>query len=204
MKAVARPSPAPVPNCSDIPRILHKHNIQKAIEDYTRKVDRMRLGPVAKREGRGLLRDLKRKEVQDGPWPSASWVEAANRIMSDLVILYGVRWMLRQHQLPIDNYHVQLGTEKGKPFDIMADSDGLHFVGEAFSVAKSYFSEKMRRTRLKLSKANVQVTHKVIMFNAEMKGEFRERPSDPIEYAVVDELAGTCSPLTVWSWGSPP
>jgi hypothetical protein len=202
MKTKASPAAASSRWCPDIPRELNKYSIKRAITNYTSKVDVLRLGPIARLEGRRLLQELKRAEIGDGPGPEVSWFEAANRILTDLVILYGVRWMLHQKQLPFKSYHVQLGNEQKKPFDIMAHSDKQRLVGEAFSVAQSFFPEKMRKTRLKLSKPGELASHKVIIFNADRKDKLTPRDGDPA--FVVVELDGTCDLLSAGSWSSPP
>jgi hypothetical protein len=49
---------------------------------------------VAGMSGLRLLKALKRDQVKVGPYPHVTLFEAANRIMTDMVILYGVKWIL--------------------------------------------------------------------------------------------------------------
>lgn len=205
MKAVAEPLSAHVPDCSGLPRKLDKDNIADVIEDYRKRVDEMRLGLTASQHGCQLLLGLKRPEIEIGPWPKVSWFEAANRVLSDLVILYGVRWMVLRQPYPYESYVVQLGNEQKQRFDIVdAESNGRQLVGEAFSVSKKYFPTKMAKTRRKLDKSSAPVSHKVIMFNADRKDQFTTRDHDLIDYRVVNELAGTCNPVTVKPGRRPP
>ena len=53
--------------------------------------------------------------------------EAANRIMSDLVILQGVKFLLENRAaFPFDSYTVELGNEDRNDFDIPASADDPH------------------------------------------------------------------------------
>ena len=55
------------------------------------------IGPSIKGlRGIALLESLKRDRVGVGPYPNVTLFEAANRIMSDLVILHGVKWLLEK------------------------------------------------------------------------------------------------------------
>jgi hypothetical protein len=58
------------------------------------------------------------------PYPTVTRFEAANRIMSDLVILYGVKWLLDNSVFPFENYIVEYGNEDKNGFDIRAAGNG--------------------------------------------------------------------------------
>lgn len=74
----------------DIPRKLNKDNIENAIADYKELLADI---PLTIQESNllDLLHRLKRGEIGKGPWKNVSIFEAANRIMTDLVILLGVK-----------------------------------------------------------------------------------------------------------------
>jgi hypothetical protein len=111
---------------------------------------------------------LKRNRMRNGPYPDVSFFESANRLLSDLVILFGVRQILNDPQigsihLPFHQYNVKLGGEKG--FDILAENGDDKFVGEAYNVAPSYFPEKSRLMKNKL-KREKEFNYKMLMFNS--------------------------------------
>jgi hypothetical protein len=91
--------------------------------------------------------------------------EAANRIMTDLVILYGVRWLLKHAFFRFDTYIVAYGNDNRQGFDIRATSDGLELIGEAFNVAPSFFQGKKSSMLKKLRRAIPRADFKLIMFN---------------------------------------
>jgi hypothetical protein len=120
---------------------------------------------TSRREGYDLLKYLKRCPLGAGPYPDVSPFEGANRISSDLVILFGVRRLLHDPRvtLPFDEYTVRLGTKQG--IDIEAHTKGAHLVGEAFSVAESYFSTKKSKTLKALSERTAK--YKILLFNSD-------------------------------------
>jgi hypothetical protein len=120
---------------------------------------------VANLKGFDLLQTLKRKPVGAGPYPMVALFEAANRIMSDLVILYGVQWLLENDVFPFDTYSIEYGTEDQSGFDIRASGGGKKLVGEAFNVAPSFFQSKKTSVLKKLRQPDVSADYKIIMFN---------------------------------------
>lgn len=119
------------------------------------------------KEGYELLHSLKRDRVLAGPYPEVSLFEAANRIMSDLIILHGIQYILHDTLLPFTEYAVQFGNANTQNFDIQAeakvDEKEVTLIGEAFNVSKSLFPQKKKDTQLKLKKA--PATYKLIMLN---------------------------------------
>ena len=98
-----------------------------------------------------------------GPYPHVTMFEAANRIMSDLVILYGVQWLLNTAAFPFDSYTVEYGNENNNGFDVCATDLDKILIGEAFNVAPSFFQTKKASMLKKLAASTAD--YKIIMFN---------------------------------------
>ena len=112
-----------------------------------------------------LFTALKRERLVGGPYPGVSIFEAANRIMSDLVILKGVAWLLEKRVFPFSAYTVEFGNENKNGFDIRASSRGATLVGEAFNVAPSFFPTKKSSAVKKLRRDGLDATYRILMFN---------------------------------------
>jgi hypothetical protein len=115
--------------------------------------------------GIALFTALKRDKLKGGPYPGVSLFEAANRIMSDLVILRGVAGLIEKEHFPFFSYTVEFGNENKNGFDIRASSKRATLVGEAFNVAPSFFQVKKRSALKKLRGHGTESTYKVLMFN---------------------------------------
>jgi hypothetical protein len=102
------------------------------------------------KQGIDFLKALKREPISVGPYSSITLYEASNRIMTDLVILCGVRWLLKRKHLPYASYRVDFGNENTQQFDVMAEHKDGKFSAEAFNVAPSYFSQKFGKEIEKL------------------------------------------------------
>jgi hypothetical protein len=118
-------------------RVLTSGNIDRVLSSRTAQLEDLGR-PIVGLKGLDMLQALKRKEVGSGPYPHVTLSEAANRIMSDLVILHGVKWLLDRRQFPFDKYEVELGIEDKNGFDVRARSGQHELVGEAFNVARSH------------------------------------------------------------------
>ena len=60
--------------------------------------------------------------------------EAANRVMTDLVILHGVKSLLEYEIFPFHTYTVEFGNEDRNDFDLSASNKtGEKLIGEAFT-----------------------------------------------------------------------
>jgi len=174
----------------DLPRVLTRANVRKAIGKYTTDISHLSLGKTGRLRGRELLQALKRKEVGRQPYPGVSWFEAANRVMSDLVLLYGVRWLLNHRRdYPFGSYKVQYGNEQTQRFDIVADSSIGRLAGEVFNASESFFPLKMRATLDKLH-ALPATTYKVVAFNAEMSGKCKLERIKDVTLIAVDATTG--------------
>ena len=113
------------------------------------------------------MTSLKRECVKDGPYRKVSLFEAANRIMTDLILLYGIRHLLSRTDLPYTDYEVQYGTQNDRSHDIEAQAKGLRLSGEAFNVAQSFFNQKRRASMKKLRAKAHDATHRILLFNAD-------------------------------------
>ncbi len=116
--------------------------------------------------------------------------EAANRIMTDLVILYGVKWLLESKTFPFDSYTVEFGKENKNDFDIQARSTGKLLVGEAFNVAPSFFQSKKSSMLKKLRKKPAD--YLIIMVNHDVvTNEYSPYPKEGEYYVFVNVDDGT-------------
>jgi hypothetical protein len=147
-------------------RILNAENIDSEIRAYLNQVESLNIISL---NGSNLeiLHRLKREQLRSGPYPGVSLFEAANRIFSDLVILYGVKLLLAKRKIgriniPFREYRILLGVEGGN--DILADSDGRRLIGEAFNVSPSFFQQKKSNMIKKLRMVE-KASYRVIMFN---------------------------------------
>ncbi|MFC1971740.1 hypothetical protein ACFLV0_07480 [Chloroflexota bacterium] len=140
-------------------------NIQEEIDRYTRSIKNIGTS-IEGMEGLDLLKALKRNKINTGLYKNCvSLFEAANRIMADMVILYGVEWLLKTKTFPFDAYTVELGNEGGaNSFDIKASGNGKSLVGEAFNVVDSLFPGKKSSMLGKLRKQKC-ANYRIIMVN---------------------------------------
>ena len=116
-----------------------------------------------------LLTSIKRDIVSKGPYKNVTFFEAANRIMTDLVILYGVKDLLsgKYPNIIFPEYVVEFGNENKNPFDIMAEYKEERLIGEAFNVSKSFFQGK-KSTALKKLNHDQSIddkTIRILMYN---------------------------------------
>jgi hypothetical protein len=132
-------------------RTLTKDNIGDLLQKYANSVEEVGAS-IHGHTGRKLLESLKRGKVNAGPYPDVTLFEAANRIMTDLVIYTGVKWLLENETFPFTEYTVELGNEDKNGFDIKAASDSKVLIGEAFNVAPSFFQGKKAVMLKKLRK----------------------------------------------------
>jgi hypothetical protein len=131
-----------------------------------------------------LLKVLKRKAVGAGPYPHVTMFEAANRILSDLVILYGVKWLLDKDVFPFEQYQVEYGNENKNGFDIRADANGKTLIGEAFNVAPSFFQSKKCSMLRKMDESRADF--KIMMFNSDaVRSSYAPKPTNNVSLVVV-------------------
>jgi hypothetical protein len=115
-----------------------------------------------------LLLRLKREPIGGGPYPKVSPFETANRVLSDLIILFGVKLLLSgisvaDMSFPFNSYSVALGTQSGT--DVLADEGDNHLLGEAFNVAPTFYQTKRAQAVKRLRRLSDAATHRVVLFN---------------------------------------
>jgi len=147
---------------------LNQTNIEKALTDYLRSVNSIEL-PASENDPLMSMYSVKRRPLRSGPYPDVSLFEASNRILSDLVILFGVQRLLANPVvgnvgLPFTEYEVALGVKGGN--DLRAVSDSRRLVGEAFNVAPSFFQSK-KSSMIKKLRADEKANYRLIIFNAD-------------------------------------
>jgi hypothetical protein len=165
---------------------LTRHNIDATIEQYTLQIEEIG-SSIRRMTGLRLLEALKRREVKAGPYPDVTLFEAANRIMTDLVILYGVKWLLSEYIFPFRSYAVAFGHSHGNGFDIQASEDGKKLVGEAFNVAPSFLQGKKSSMLRKLRTKGKDADFTVVMFNHDaIREPYKPRRADGNYYVFVN------------------
>lgn len=148
----------------DLPREITSGNIDRLLTGYLAEAELMGQC-IAGLQGVRLLSALKRDAVGAGPYPNVTLFEAANRIMTDLVMLHGVRWLLKHEVFPFREYTVEFGHGNEGAHDIVASDGGKALIGEVFNVAPSLFSMKKSKTLKKLRAANTKADYRVILVN---------------------------------------
>ena len=122
-------------------RRLTVGNVGTALAEYSEEIASVG-GKIQGKLGLKLLHEVKREPIGTGPYPDVTLFEAANRIMTDLVILNGVKWLLEKSGFPFSEYRVEYGNEDSSAHDLMAENEDERLVGEAFNVAPSFFHGK--------------------------------------------------------------
>ncbi len=172
---------------------LSKENIDQIIQRYLALIENVG-DSILNMKGLKLLEALKRDAVCIGPYPDVTLFEAANRIMTDLVILYGTKWLLDHHTFPFNEYMVEYGNESKNQFDIRAQSRNGTLIGEAFNVAPSFFQGKKSAMLNKLRSSVAD--YKLIMFNHDAVSiEYEPKPASN-EYFVRVNIRETYSKIT--------
>ena len=171
---------------SDIPRSLNKENINEAIEAYKVLLKDIPL-KIEETNLLALLTRLKRGEIGSGPWKNVSIFEAANRIMTDLVILFGVKKII-DGEFPelkaFTHFDIELGNENKNDHDIISRANGKVLIGEAFNVAPSFFNVKKSKSVKKLLTNKLTADHLILLCNAD--SHERTRLDNNIEIIKVD------------------
>jgi hypothetical protein len=151
----------------DIPRKLNKKNIDAAIETYKELLTDIPL-KIEESNLLNLLTRLKRGKIGSGPWNNVSIFEAANRIMTDLVILLGIKRIIDgefPHLKIFTEFEVELGNENKKDHDITSKAEGKVLIGEAFNVAPSFFNVKKSKTIKKLKESTLDADYLILLCN---------------------------------------
>ena len=168
-------------------RLLNAVNIDNIISEFESSL--VDLGKsIDGKVGIPLLLSIKRGCVGHGPYPNVTFFEAANRIMSDLVILHGVAGLLKQDKFPFKEYKVEFGNENHNDFDLQASSSTDFLIGEAFNVAPSFFQGKKSHALKKLKNKGSKANYQILMFNSDAidASYCPKHRKDKIYYVVVD------------------
>ncbi len=154
-----------------LPRILNESNINEVIKDYLKLMDSI---PVTVEADTifELLSKIKRHTIGSGPYPNVSLFEAANRIMTDLTILYGVKELLdgKIPEIRFDEYKVEFGNEHNNEHDIEAADSTKRLVGEAFNVAATFFQTKKAASLKKMREDGDKSKMILLLYNADAVG----------------------------------
>ena len=150
----------------NIPRQLNIKNIDQSILDYK---TLLKTTPISIEADNVLsfLTKLKREKVTTGPYPNVTLFEAANRIMTDLTILFGIKSLLdnKIKEINFETYTVEFGNENFNSHDITAERNGQKLIGEAFNVAESFFQTKKTSALKKLRSGRLSDEIILIVYN---------------------------------------
>ncbi len=172
---------------------LNGDNVSDYIKGYLRKLGTMKL-PDLSNDPTQLFETLKRGKVAGGPYPGRSLFECANRVLSDLVVLFAAEQLLRKPPEDLPEFReivVRLGTNSGHDLEAKLP-DGTLLLGECFNVASSFFPTKLADGKKKLRKANA--TYRVFAFNTDA-GSARSARKSGWTYLPIDVR----SELNRWS-----
>ena len=167
----------------ELPREITVRNIDRLLSLYLSEAELVGESIEGLR-GVRLLSVLKRDVVGAGPYPNVTLFEAANRIMTDLVMLHGVRWLLKQEVFPFREYTVEYGHGNEGAHDIMASERGKALIGEVFNVAPSFFPLKKASALKKLRASKINAEYRVILVNHDAVGATYVPKARPGEYYV--------------------
>ncbi|MBY4949498.1 hypothetical protein K6V92_23115 [Cupriavidus respiraculi] len=172
-------------------RNLTSHNVGAITEEFLRTLDIVG-DSIHGLRGVPLLTALKRTKLAHGPYPGVTLFEAANRIMSDLVILRGVAGLLAQNAFGIETYRVEFGNEDRNGFDLTAvDPSGAVLVGEAFNVAPSFFGSKKQAALAKLRAKGAESAYRLIVVNHDaVLPSYAPKPEPRLHYVFVHVETG--------------
>jgi hypothetical protein len=172
-------------------RILTHQNINSVIDEYVLSIENIGRTIIGL-QGIKLFHCLKRDKVGTGPYPNVTLFEAANRIMTDLVIMKGVKWLIDSNELPFEEYLVEYGNEDNNDHDITAENKGKRFSGEAFNVAPSFYQGKKNSMLKKLLMANPIADYNFIIVNADaIKSGYHPKIKDHEYYFFVNIESGS-------------
>jgi hypothetical protein len=148
---------------------LRKDTIDRKIRDYVARVATNKLPTLDPRRCLAFFHDLKRRPISGGPSRGLTVVEAANRTLSDLVVLGAARRLLCAPpsclERPVDEVVVSLGNSDGFDLSARVPGGGGTLLGECFNVARSYFPMKKAQSRAKLKATNASLL--ILAFNSD-------------------------------------
>jgi len=172
---------------------LDNENINDVIDEHIKLLNEMS-SCVSVKSPYQLLKKLKREKIKEGRYKDkCSLFEAANRIMTDLIISYGIKDLLDGNDFDFDKYIVEFGNDNKNPHDIMVEKDGkILLIGEAFNVAKSFFKVKKNKSLRKLRESTAENisndTIKILLYNSDAVSDNYEPISKENEYHIKVDL----------------
>ena len=153
-------------------RKLNLGNIDLVISEYVKGLEEIPLHIEAE-NFIDFMNLIKRKKLSYGPYPHVTLFEASNRIMTDLVILFGVKKLLNNeiNEIRFDEYTVEYGNEDKNEHDITAEKSGIKLKCEAFNVSSSFFQGKksMMLKKLRANKKDNEIL--LLLFNDDALNE---------------------------------
>lgn len=158
-------------------------NVDRVLSEYVALIEDVGL-TVAGLRGVPLLSTLKRDSVGGGPYPNVTLFETANRVMTDLVMLHGVRRLLKHEVFPFREYTVEYGHGNEGTHDIEASEDGKALIGEVFNVAPSLYRLKKASALKKLRASKINAEYRVVLINHDAVAESYVPKVRPGEYYV--------------------
>lgn len=155
-----------------IPKKLNRQNIEKAISDYYNLLKNIPL-KIESENILEMLTDLKRKKIGFGPYPKVTLFESANRIMSDLTLLQGIKAVLNGAipEINFDEYQVEFGHDNYNDNDISATNGNIKLIGEGFNVAQSFFQSKKASSLQKMRKQVRENDKILLIYNSDAVSE---------------------------------
>tara|TARA_B100000508_G_scaffold55003_1_gene42588 strand:+ start:7061 stop:7633 length:573 start_codon:yes stop_codon:yes gene_type:complete len=171
----------------DLPTRLTNINIDQTIDDYLKLVKQIPSFIDKKESSIEFLLSIKRDIIKKGPYPGVTLFEAANRIMTDLVILKGVQQLLNGEypELKNDHYLVEYGHSDQYDHDLTVEGNSqVKLKGEAFNVAESFFPIKKASALKKLRKETSANEKIILIYNKEAVQENYKPKSRQNEYHV--------------------
>jgi len=167
-------------------RVLNQSNIDKVLYDYFSSIENIG-ATQPELMGIEFFLNLKRGKVGTGPYPEVSMFEAANRIMTDIVILRGIKWLIKSSRTPFTEFRVEYGNEDKHSHDITAENCGIRMAAEAFNVAPSFFQTKKRLSTKKLANSEFNPDYKLVIANSDSVSEtYSPKLDDGFQYLFVD------------------
>jgi hypothetical protein len=171
--------------------IITSQDAQQRLSDYIGVIEEVG-STIPSGKGLALIKELKRGKTGCGPYPSVSLFEAANRIMTDLVILNGVKWLLEERIFGFSAYTVEYGHQNNNSYDIEASEKDRTLIGEAFNVAPSFFQGK-KSAMLRKLRIDETANIKLVMFNHDAVAPgYKPSPPAGVHFMLVDVSTGHC------------
>lgn len=99
--------------------------------------------------------------------------------MTDLVIIYGVKWLLKNAIFPFDS--VEFGNDDVNDHDILSYNNGQKLIGEAFNVAPSLFQGKKAKMLKKLRSVDYTAMYRLVVVNSDaINSGYRPKCSEKV------------------------